>query len=460
MSLILLSDDSEWIRSVSEMLDFVGVEGYTCAGSDAIELLKGAGGAGKVLMFAPDIDSTHIYALTQGNHYKGKLIACVDVKSPLIQMSELGILVLQSSLTFQALMPALDECGIRPSYKHNEEFQNHLTQVLVGNSPPMHRLRAMVEKAAVSDVNVILRGESGVGKEVVARAIHKLSSRANRPFVPVNCGAIPAELLESELFGHEKGAFTGAINMRKGRFEIAQGGTLFLDEIGEMPLPMQVKLLRVLQERSFERVGGNESHECDIRIIAATHRDLERAIDIGEFREDLYYRLNVFPIEIVPLRDRRSDIGELIHELSGRLRHANKPYIRLNNRALSSLRAYDWPGNIRELANLVERLAILVAGRKVDYEDLPPTYRIPTSINQNDSHDGVDSDNGDLLGDGIDLKSYIDALEYKYIQQALDHSGGVVAHAAQLLSLRRTTLVEKMRKYGMSSEHVRRHIDS
>ncbi|MCB0386329.1 MAG: sigma-54-dependent Fis family transcriptional regulator, partial [Bdellovibrionales bacterium] len=234
-----------------------------------------------------------------------------------------------------------------------------LFRSLVGTSRGINQVRGLMGQVADKDVSVLITGESGTGKEVVARNLHYNSQRRNKPFVPVNCGAIPAELLESELFGHEKGAFTGAISDRKGRFELAEGGTLFLDEIGDMPLNMQVKILRVLQERTFERVGGTKTLNTDVRIIAATHKNLEDMIKNNEFREDLFYRLNVFPIEMPALRERVEDIPLLINELISRMEKEKRGSIRFNSAAIMSLCRHDWFGNVRELANLVERLAIM-----------------------------------------------------------------------------------------------------
>lgn len=335
----------------------------------------------------------------------------------------------------------------------------HLFRSLVGTSRQIQSVRGMMSQVADKDVTVLIAGESGTGKEVVARNLHYHSDRRDKPFVPVNCGAIPAELLESELFGHEKGAFTGAINTRAGRFELAEGGTLFLDEIGDMPLHMQVKILRVLQEKSYERVGGNKSFQTDVRIIAATHRNLESMIENGEFREDLYYRLNVFPIEMPSLTERSEDIPLLINELVSRMESEHRGSIRFNSAAILSLCRHQWPGNVRELANLVERMAIMHPNGVVGVQDLPAKYchidveedfemeeaaqhaAVPTMVSLTDTV---------LLPDnGIDLKEYISGLEQSLIQQALDDSGGIVARAAERLAMRRTTLVEKMRKYGM-----------
>ena len=344
-----------------------------------------------------------------------------------------------------------DVLGRRPS---------HLFRSLVGTSRDIKNVREMMMQVAEKDVTVLIQGESGTGKEVVARNLHYHSDRKEGPFVPVNCGAIPEELLESELFGHEKGAFTGAINARAGRFELAEGGTLFLDEIGDMPLHMQVKILRVLQEKSFERVGGNKSFKTNVRIIAATHRQLEDMIENGSFREDLYYRLNVFPIEMPSLRDRAEDIPLLINELVTRLENEKRGSIRFNSAAILSLCRHPWPGNVRELANLVERMAIMHPYGVVSVRDLPQKYRHVDVEEDDDPFESVSAvepkasvvNFGDtvlLPEDGIDLKEYITGLEQSLIQQALDNTGGVVARAAEQLMIRRTTLVEKMKKYGL-----------
>ncbi|MDJ0807861.1 MAG: sigma-54 dependent transcriptional regulator [Gammaproteobacteria bacterium] len=333
-----------------------------------------------------------------------------------------------------------------------------LFRSLSGSSRATRQVNRMIEQVADSEATVLILGESGTGKEVVARKLHFHSVRRGKPFVPVNCGAIPSDLLESELFGHEKGAFTGAISARQGRFEMAEEGTLFLDEIGDMSMPMQVKLLRVLQERSFERVGSNKTMTCNVRIIAATHRNLEQAIQDGEFREDLYYRLNVFPIDMPPLRDRVEDIPVLVNDLIHRIEHEKRGSVRLTPAAIAALTHYSWPGNVRELANLMERLAILYPFGVVDIMDLPEKFRpngnlvdtiqLPEVSIQGDQP-GTTLNAPRLPTDGLDLKAHLNTLEQSLIQQALDESDGVVAHAAKRLHMRRTTLVEKLRKYGL-----------
>ena len=334
-----------------------------------------------------------------------------------------------------------------------------LFRSLSGNSRATRQINKMIEQVADTEATVLILGESGTGKEVVARKLHYNSGRRGRPFVPINCGAIPPDLLESELFGHEKGAFTGAINSRQGRFEMAEGGTLFLDEIGDMSMPMQVKLLRVLQERCFERVGSNKTIQCNVRIIAATHRNLEQAIEDGAFREDLYYRLNVFPIDMPPLRERVEDIPVLVNDLISRIETEKRGSVRLTPGAVMALTQYPWPGNVRELANLIERLAILYPYGVVDVMELPEKFRAGISIVEQIGDLPLVNGAGEdpetvvavprLPNDGIDLKAHLNNLEMSLIRQALDESDGVVAHAAKRLAMRRTTLVEKLRKYGL-----------
>ncbi len=353
-----------------------------------------------------------------------------------------------------------------------------------GTSPAVVQLRRLIEQVAAFDTTVLVLGESGTGKEVAARAVHEASPRRDGPFVAINCGAIPADLLESELFGHEKGSFTGALTQRKGRFEMAEGGTLLLDEIGDMSLPMQVKLLRVLQERSFERVGGNQTIRCNVRVIAATHRNLEQRIADGQFREDLFYRLNVFPIEMPALRERGADLPALVSTISAQLARTGRGEVRFGTEALEALRYYPWPGNVRELTNLVERMAILHPGRTISVRDLPQRYQPSTTVllaanvaaqaqaaaesaatpaagipaqpgpdaatAAPATADAIQQDR--LPEDGIDLREHMARIELNLIRDALERAGGVVAHAAQLLGLRRTTLVEKLRKYGVERE--------
>jgi sigma-54 specific flagellar transcriptional regulator A len=344
----------------------------------------------------------------------------------------------------------------------------------------------LIDQVAPVDSTVLILGETGTGKGMVARYIHDLSDRAGRAFVPVNCGAIPPDLLESELFGHEKGAFTGALTTRVGRFEYAEGGTLFLDEIGDMSVQMQVKLLRVLQERSFERVGSNHTIDCNVRIIAATHRDLEAQMIAGTFREDLFYRLNVFPLQIPPLRERLGDLPILIKNLREKHTQLKGPVMSLAKDAIEALSHCEWPGNVRELSNLLERLSILYPEQVVHARQLPDRYRLGGQPedraaanrdgNLDDGIGGPGNPENGIAGDltaeappgsgattasmrvqdeptlppgGLNLKDYLSRVEISLIKEALLETDGGVAGAARLLQMRRTTLVEKMRKYSL-----------
>ena len=404
--------------------------------------------------------------------------------------SEKGNLIghIEHPLSYQQLTLLLGRCQsyrqcVASKLGQSASASKALIKKLVGRGDAIQSVRHLITQVAAKGANVLVLGESGTGKEVIARSIHDASSRHNGPFVPVNCGAIPAELLESELFGHEKGAFTGAFSARKGRFELASGGTLFLDEIGDMPQPMQVKLLRVLQERVFERVGGSKAIKADVRIIAATHRNLEQMILDGEFREDLYYRLNVFPIESPALRERPDDIPLLIQELLRRHEAEHDATILFTQRAMESLMQHSWPGNVRELSNLIERLLIMTAGNIVDIGELPAKYRynddgesqivsseLPSELAERDAisamfnddifadvekesqEDGFFSMPNSLPETGVNLKEMLAEFEIDMIKQALDQQAHVVARAADQLGMRRTTLVEKMRKYGLQKE--------
>ena len=338
------------------------------------------------------------------------------------------------------------------SHKRLENENHHLKAALhkkyrfdniIGQSDAISRVLELVERVSQSDSTVLITGESGTGKELIAKAIHYNSGRTNKPFVPINCGAIPGELMESELFGHVKGSFTGAIANRIGRFEHAEGGTVFLDEIGEMPAHLQVKLLRVIQERRFEPVGSTKSLNSDVRIVAATNINLEKAVKAGAFREDLFYRLNVIPIHIPSLRDRKTDIPLLFHYF---MEHFNQnKSVKLSGitpEAMNLLMAYSWPGNIRELENLVERLSILKAGGVVELEDLPERYRGIQARNFN-------SDEVDIPEAGLDFNSAVDSYENALILKALEKTKWNRNQAAILLKLNRTTLVEKIKKKGL-----------
>ncbi len=327
----------------------------------------------------------------------------------------------------------------RDSRRLNQAPEGYRFENIVGNSRAMERVYRMVDKVAASDSTVLIYGESGVGKELIARAIHAKSPRAGNLLVPVNCGAIPEELLESELFGHEKGAFTGAHKTRIGRFEMAHNGTIFLDEIGDMSPNLQVKILRVLQEREFERVGGVRPCKADIRVITATHRNLEAEVEKGRFRQDLFYRLNVIPITIPPLRERTEDIPLLATYFIERFNREHGSDIGgVSDAALECLTSYGWPGNVRELQNIIERIVVLKGSGVVAVDDLPEQF-----MQTVDAHKG---DEMDIPPEGISFNTMVTSFEKKVIMQALDQTSGVKNKAAKLLNMNRTTLVEKMKK--------------
>ncbi|WP_374290449.1 sigma-54 interaction domain-containing protein [Desulfovibrio desulfuricans] len=376
------------------------------------------------------------------------------------------------------------------------------TSGIIGQSTTLAEVFKVLGKVAPTDSTVLVTGESGTGKELLVRALHANSRRADKPFVPINCGAIPKELLESELFGHEKGAFTHAIRSRPGRFEMADGGTIFLDEIGEMELSLQVKILRVLQEKEIERVGGTGSKKVDVRIVAATNRDLEAEVAAGRFREDLYYRLNVIPLHLPPLRQRGNDVLLLARHFLNHfcVKKARVP-LGLDDTTRRILAAYAWPGNVRELENFMERLSILVDGDTVCMEDLPPkildhvgdvsllppvdedppaaaTEQPPVAHAETAPLAGGDvsaavaggatavapqpagaapvaaggvfvwPNLGVLTEHGLNLKDFLDTIENRLIDEALAKAEGVKNQAAELLGIKRTTLIEKLKKRG------------
>jgi sigma-54 dependent transcriptional regulator, flagellar regulatory protein len=376
---------------------------------------------------------------------------------------------------------------------------------IIGRSETILSLKRLIESVAQSDATVLVIGESGTGKELVARALHDHSQRAAKRFVPVNCGAIPKDLIESELFGHRKGAFTGAISDRMGRFELAQDGTLFLDEIGDLPLDMQVKLLRVLQERTVDPIGSNKPIDINVRVVAATHKDLEAEVQAGRFREDLYYRLNVLPVTTPPLRERPEDIAALCEHFAKVHANPNKLPVELSERLMEELLSYPWPGNIRELSNLMARFSALFPGKSICYTDIPSmmlpkglrdrlagdpagtvTVKLPepspapSDTESGSSKDLVEVESPlsvmpetplgpadynpieDLIAlaqgtplpaiDSIPLKQRIAELEKTLIEQALQQAEGNVSQTARILAIQRTTLIEKINKYNLKAQ--------
>jgi DNA-binding NtrC family response regulator len=341
-------------------------------------------------------------------------------------------------------------------FKHLEEENSRLKKELrkkyrnsniIGTSEAMKKVYELIDKLSNTDCTVLISGASGTGKELIARAIHYSSIRSDNPLVTINCGAIPGELLESELFGHEKGAFTGAHKRRIGRFEMANGGTMFLDEIGEMSPALQVKLLRVLQEQTFERVGGTQTIHVDVRIIAATNKNLTVAINKGKFREDLYYRLNVIPVKVPPLKQRKTDLPLLINFFLNKFQRGKEKRIAgFSREALEAMMEYDWPGNVREVENAIKRVIVLCEKEEAGFEDLPEHIQQFSISAQPPEHD--------TLEEGLSLSDAVRDYERRLILEALEKSHGIKAKAAQLLNIKRTTLVEKMKKQNLEKKAI------
>jgi len=331
--------------------------------------------------------------------------------------------------------------------KYKEIIKIPSFQGIVGENPAISRVARIIEKVARTDSSVLVTGESGTGKELIAKAIHNLSKRNKNDLIIINCGAIPGNLLESELFGHEKGAFTGAVSSHTGRFERADKGTLFLDEIGEMSPVLQVKLLRAIQEQQFEKVGGSRPVQVDVRFISATNKNLKKAIEENEFREDLYYRLNVIPIEVPALRERKTDIPLLCSFFLERLAKKFEEPVKILSKAASEiLMGYHWPGNIRELENIMEQVAVMSEGIEITADDLPFSLKdTPSSCSSSEIIINT-------LESGISFNDAVDNYQRALILEALRKTGWVKAKAAKLLKMNRTTLVEKIKKLGISEE--------
>jgi DNA-binding NtrC family response regulator len=340
--------------------------------------------------------------------------------------------------------------------EENTTLKDHLKKKydfgkMIGYSDCMKNIFDTIEKVSAAESTILISGESGTGKELVARAIHYNSDRKSQPFVPVNCGAIPEELLESELFGHEKGAFTGAIRSRIGRFELAQGGTIFLDEIGDMTPALQVKMLRIIQEREFERIGGLKTIHADVRIIAATNQNLEKAVVERRFREDLFYRIHVIPIHLPPLRERGQDITILANQFLSKFSKLKKKHLlHFSPDVLQYFMRYSWPGNVRELENLVEMFVVMKEDEEIGIGDLPPKL-----LNQTDMPTSPSSSRCmDFPADGVDFNDMVNQFEKDLLLQALRKTSGIKNRAAKLLKLNRTTLVEKLKRLSLFDEGV------
>ena len=460
---ILIVDDEEAVRSA--LRDFLTEEGYQVTavadGQSAVQALKeepvhvvitdlrlpGMGGF-EILERVSQMNAQIACVVMTGygtveSAVKAMKIGACDFITKPVQLDAVS-LVIKKALEFQQLRQ--ENFLLKKTVREKYRFEH-----LVGTSDAMRSLQEFIEKVADSDSTVLIQGESGTGKELIARMLHFNSLRCDRPLVPVNCGAIPENLLESELFGHERGAFTGAMNARMGRFEMAHGGTLFLDEIGEMSPPLQVKLLRAIQERAFERVGGTKTIRVDVRIVAATNQDLEAAVRERRFREDLYYRLHVIPVTVPPLRERTSDISLLVDYFIRRFNETKQTTIHgVASDAMDCLINYYWPGNIRELENLIERLVILKKVGTITREDL--SEKVLQSRLVSIGTQGRVPDQGLLNGTGIHLVEELEQYENRLITEALRKSNGVTSKAAQLLHVNRTTLVEKLKRKRLDTK--------
>jgi len=499
-SILLVEDSTQIFNEIKTLMGFVGFDTFYVNDVDALTGALNSSEFKCVMLGEFQGEASRLEALQKIQSADLSVVLFNQHKTHLEKyQSQFSCVAthLEMPLKYEAVAQALEVASENARVEAGDSVKHLISQTpkLGGSSAAIQYVRTMIEQVAKTDASVLILGESGTGKEVVARNIHALSKRCKAGFVPVNCGAIPADLLESELFGHEKGAFTGAISARQGRFELAERGTLFLDEIGDMSLPMQVKLLRVLQERTFERVGSNKSIQSNVRILAATHRNLEANIKDGTFREDLFYRLNVFPIELPSLRERLEDVPFLLQDQIDKLEAENRGTVRLTAEATDLLSQYTWPGNVRELSNLVERLSILYPDSVVDAQHLPPKYQpasafkpeaetfkseppfnpalmfvdldendeieksllkklpsdLPKKISDGFSEIAITPQNLTLNEEGMDLKEHLANLEVQLIKQALEKTEGVVAHAAKLLKMRRTTLVEKLKKYNIKA---------
>ncbi|NOZ25415.1 MAG: sigma-54-dependent Fis family transcriptional regulator [Nitrospirae bacterium] len=464
MQRILVIDDDVTVRDV--LKDFLISEKYSVSleenGLDGLERLRkeyfdvvfldlampvmGGMDVLKAMKDTPNADTPCIIITAYGtvkNAVEAMRAGAFDYVTKPFRLDELGIII-RKALEVAKLKK--ENIRLKRELKKRYEFHG-----LIGSSLEMQRVYDLIEKIADTDSTVLITGESGTGKELIAKVIHYNSYRSGKNFVPLNCAAIPKDLLESELFGHEKGAFTGAINTRVGRFELASGGTLFLDEIGELDPSLQVKLLRVLQEREFERIGSTKTIKVDVRILAATNRNLEELTKEGRFREDLYYRLNVIPVHIPPLRERKEDIPVLIeHFLKKHAKAKKRRPPEISKDVMDVLLRYRWPGNVRELENLVERLTILNPGQAITLKDLPERFQALAPAAGKPRAAGCPEDMS-IPPEGINLNTVIDNLERKLITEALEKSNGIKSKAATLLGLNRTTLVEKMKKKGIST---------
>ena len=445
MAKILITDDEPSIReTLAQILEDEGYKTVLCeSGEEAIaQLARDEFDAVLLDLWLPGIDGLSV--LERVRNASAPPVIVISGHGSIdsaVRATRLGAYdFLEKPLSLERVLltvnHALTDRRLREQVKDLRRLT--LEEILIGESEPMQRLEQQIRSAAPSASRVLVTGENGSGKEIVARTLHRHSLRADQPFVDVNCAAIPKELIESELFGHRKGAFTGAIDDRKGKFELADGGTLFLDEIGDMSLEAQAKVLRVLQEQTFQRVGGQQTIKVDVRVIAATNKDLQTEIGSGTFRSDLYYRLNVIPIEVPPLRARGNDVVLLADYFLRRFAaETGRTKKKLSNGAAARLKAYHWPGNVRELRNVIERLAILLVGETIEPEDVQL---------------GTRAESPAQIASDLTLKEARDEFEKQYILARLREHAGNVSRTADALGVERSNLYRKLHAYGITVE--------
>ncbi|MBT3346079.1 MAG: sigma-54-dependent Fis family transcriptional regulator [Gemmatimonadetes bacterium] len=470
MSRILVVDDQEFPRqAIADLIDheFSVVAATAASAAEALTKLNeesfdlvitdlkmdGMDGIGLLQKIRDDHPGTEVILVTGYGSIEDAVEAMRIGASDFVVkdgLSKVLPIKISKALENRRARNERDRLGEENQYLR-EEIDESFGEI-VGDSPEIRHVLGTVTKVSGTDSSVLIYGESGTGKELVARAIHRQSNRSAGPFVRVNCGALPKDLVESELFGHEKGAFTGAVRLKKGRFELAEKGTIFLDEIADLPLDTQVNLLRVLQEKEFDRVGGEQTQVADVRVVAATNRNLKQMVGANEFREDLYYRLEVIPIQLPPLRQRRSDIPALVaHVLEKKCREINVPLRRLTEGAMQMLCRYPWPGNVRELENIIERTVVLVDGETIGANDLPleeglaldgaPTADLPDSGQVGSSGDPESAD-----GEG-QMTQRLERLEREMIERAMQETKGVKTQAAEKLGIKTSALYYKLDKY-------------
>ena len=455
MSRILVVDDDEMRHAVAALVRRMGHEPMVAAnGAEGLEMMRaqscdlvitdyrmdGMNGLEVVAAVKAEFPDTDVMVLTAVGTIGLAVEAMRKGAIDFVEKSNLAeVLPIKVGKVIEHRVNRQDRERLEEENRYLREEIGDRYGEIVGRSGRIREVLTMVEKIAATDSSVLIYGESGTGKELVARAIHSQSGRRSGPFVRVNCGALPRDLVESELFGHEKGAFTGAMRQRRGKFELAERGTIFLDEIGDVPLDVQVKLLRVLQEKEYDRVGSEKTLSADVRVVAATNQPLREMVKEGAFREDLFYRLEVIPVRLPPLRERKEDIPELVeHFVRKKCREMNLPFKRLTPEAMRSLESYWWPGNVRELENVIERTIVLADGEEVGAHDLPLDSEDAPVGPSEAAHPGSSS-----------LKKDLEGQERERIVRAMEQAWGVKTRAAELLGIKTSALYYKLDKYGL-----------